>query len=97
LGPARVGGRANEEIDMSSVNMDNGAGLDMPVTGISGTKFDQVVVLGEYGHAIGGPTASSLGNPDFDKGWRATPQARAALGPVGVEVAGHPNIFPTTW
>ena len=97
LGPARVGGRASEEIDMSGVNMDSGAALDMPVTGISGTKFDQVVVLGEYGHAIGGPTASSLGNPEFDKTWRTTPQARAALGPVGLEVGGHPNIFPTAW
>jgi len=97
LGPARVGGRANEEIDMSGVNMDNGAALDMPVTGISGTKFDQVVVLGEYGHAIGGPTASSLGNPEFDKTWRSTPQARTALGSVGLEVGGHPNIFPTAW
>src|SRR5271163_3581885 len=46
LGPARIGGRANEEIDMAGVNMDSGAALDMPVTGISGTKFDQVVVLG---------------------------------------------------
>jgi nitrite reductase/ring-hydroxylating ferredoxin subunit len=91
------GRTTSEKIDMSDVNMDSGGALDMPGIGIIGTKFDQVVVLGEYGHAIGGPTASSLGNPDFDKGWRATPQARAALGPVGVEVAGHPNIFPTTW
>jgi len=72
------GRKASETIDMSDVNMDSGGALDMPGIGISGTKFDQVVVLGEYGHAIGGPTASSLGNPDFDKGWRATPQARAA-------------------
>ena len=86
-----------EKIDMSGVNMDTGAALDMPGIGIIGTKFDQVVVLGEYGHAIGGPTASSSGNPDFDNAWRATPQARGVLGPVGAEVAGHPNIFPTSW
>ena len=86
-----------EKIDLSEVNMDSGAALDLPATGISGTKFDQVVVLGEYGHAIGGPTVSSSGNAVFDKTWRTTAQARAALGPVGVEVAGHPNIFPTTW
>ena len=77
--------------------MDSGAALDMPATGIIGTKFDQVVVLGEYGRAIGGPTVSSTDNSAFDQSWRNTAQARAALGPVGVEVAGHPNIFPTTW
>ena len=93
LGPARIGGRADEEIDMSGVNMDSGAALDMPVTGISGTKFDQVVVLGEYGHAIGGPTASSSGNPEFDKSWRSTPQARAALGPVGLKLLGIRIFF----
>ena len=87
----------HDKIDLSEVNMDSGAALDLPVTGISGTKFDSVVVLGEYGHAIGGPTASSSGNSVFDKTWRTTAQAHEALGPVGVEVAGHPNIFPTTW
>jgi phenylpropionate dioxygenase-like ring-hydroxylating dioxygenase large terminal subunit len=88
---------AREKIDLSEVNMDSGAALDMPATGIIGTKFDQVVVLGEYGHAIGGPTVSSTDNSAFDQTWRSTAQARAALGPVGMEVAGHPNIFPTTW
>jgi phenylpropionate dioxygenase-like ring-hydroxylating dioxygenase large terminal subunit len=86
-----------EKIDLSEVNMDSGAALDLPVAGISGTKFDSVVVLGEYGHAIGGPTASSPGNAVFDNTWRTSERARTALGPVGVEVAGHPNIFPTTW
>ena len=88
---------AREKIDLSEVNMDSGAALDMPATGIIGTKFDQVVVLGEYGHAIGGPTTSSTDTSAFDQTWRSTAQARAALGPVGMEVAGHPNIFPTTW
>ena len=88
---------AREKIDLSEVNMDSGAALDLPATGISGTKFDQVVVIGEYGHAIGGPTASSSGNGVFDQTWRIGAEARAALGPVGVAVAGHPNIFPTTW
>jgi phenylpropionate dioxygenase-like ring-hydroxylating dioxygenase large terminal subunit len=88
---------AREKIDLSEVNMDSGAALDLPATGISGTKFDSVVVLGEYGHAIGGPTASSPGNAVFDNTWRTSERARNALGAVGVEVAGHPNIFPTTW
>jgi phenylpropionate dioxygenase-like ring-hydroxylating dioxygenase large terminal subunit len=97
MGTDTANGAGREKIDLSDVNMDSGAALDLPATGISGTKFDSVVVLGEYGHAIGGPTASSPGNSMFDNTWRTTAQARAALGPVGVEVAGHPNIFPTTW
>ena len=86
-----------EAIDMNGVNMQSGAELELPVTGIIGSKFDQVVVIGEYGHAIGGPTTSSSAYVDFAPGWRETPQARAALGPVGVMVGGHPSIFPTTW
>lgn len=86
-----------ESIDMTNVNLQSGAGLELRGGGISGTKFDAVVVLGEYGHAIGGPTRSSAGYFEFDPAWRATPRAQAALGPVGINVAGHPNIFPTAW
>jgi nitrite reductase/ring-hydroxylating ferredoxin subunit len=86
-----------EKIDMNGVSTQSGAELDLPVSGIIGSKFDQMVVLGEYGHAIGGPTTSSSGYVDFAPGWRDTPQARAALGPVGMRVGGHPSIFPTTW
>jgi len=86
-----------EAIDMNSINMQSGASLDLRGGGISGTKFDTVVVLGEYGHAIGGPTRSSAGYFEFDPAWREPPPAKAALGPVGINVAGHPNIFPTTW
>jgi 3-phenylpropionate/trans-cinnamate dioxygenase alpha subunit len=86
-----------EKIDMSGVNMQGGAMLDLPGTGISGTKFDTIVVLGEYGHAIGGPSTSSSGYFEFDPSWRESPQVQAGLGPVGSTVAGHPNIFPTTW
>jgi 3-phenylpropionate/trans-cinnamate dioxygenase alpha subunit len=86
-----------ETIDMSGVEMQEGSDLDVPVTAITGTQFDQVVVLGEYGHAIGGPTASSRGNSAMGSAWRDTPEAQAALGPVGIEVAGHPNVFPSSW
>ncbi len=86
-----------EKIDLTGVNMQSGAGLDLPGTGIIGSKFDQVVVLGEYGHAIGGPTTSSSGYFEFAPEWRETPRAKAGLGPVGCRVGGHPNIFPTTW
>lgn len=84
-------------IDTADVRMDSGEDLALVGGTISATKFDQVVVLGEYGHAIGGPTASSQGNVEFDTSWRTTPEAREGLGPIGVEVAGHPSIFPTTW
>jgi 3-phenylpropionate/trans-cinnamate dioxygenase alpha subunit len=92
-----VGGEPGDTIDVSGVEMQHGADLDAPVTGITGTTFDQVVVLGEYGHAIGGPQARSQGDVDPNLMWRATPEAEAALGPVGLRVAGHPSIFPSSW
>ena len=91
------GGGGEVEIDMSGVEMQEGADLSVPATNITGTKFEQVVVLGEYGHGIGGPTASSRDNSGMGGPWRQTPEAQAALGPAGLNVAGHPSIFPTTW
>lgn len=97
-GDAPAGGNANEgALDMVGVQMESGADLSMPVSNITGRPFDQVVVLGEYGHGIGGPTASSPGNLEFHRQWREDPRVQEALGPVGITVAGHPNIFPTTW
>lgn len=68
---------------------------------------DQIVSLGEYGHAISGPrttpeiraalAATTAKVPLFDERWRDTPEAAAALGPVGVASRGHPNIFPNLW
>src|SRR5215472_3151494 len=97
LGPAAARPGGYEQIDMSGVNMDSGADLDLTVGTITGSRFDQVVVIGEYGHAIGGPTSSSTGNVEVDGSWRSTPHAKEVLGPVGAEVAGHPSIFPTAW
>ncbi len=82
-------------LDMSGVQMESGADLAVPVSGITGRTFNQMVVLGEYGHGIGGPTTSP-GSPDFGR-WREDPRVQEVLGPVGVRVAGHPSIFPTTW
>jgi 3-phenylpropionate/trans-cinnamate dioxygenase alpha subunit len=89
--------RTSETIDAAGVDMQGGGELDIPVTGITGTKFDQIVVLGEYGHAIGGPRTGSQGDVDPNQMWRTTARAREALGPVGLTVAGHPSIFPSTW
>jgi len=63
------------------------------------------VVLGQYGHAIGGPRIEPevLANcepdphPSMDQSWRHDPVAREVLGPVGIESIGHPNIFPNLW
>jgi 3-phenylpropionate/trans-cinnamate dioxygenase alpha subunit len=84
-------------IDTADVATQDGGDLGLSRRGISGTEFDQVVVLGEYGHAIGGPTHGSAGEVDFNPAWRDTPAAREALGPVGITVAGHPSVFPSTW
>ena len=86
-----------EGIDMSGVEMESGDGLAATLSTISASRFDQMVLLGEYGHGIGGPTASSSGNVEGDPRWRNTPEAQEILGPVGVQVAGHPNVFPTMW
>lgn len=56
---------------------------------------DNIVVLGEYGHFIGGPRVSDP--PDFRAAWRSRPGVAEILGPVGMQVDGHPNIFPTMW
>ena len=93
----RGGGLAGEAIDTTGVQMQSGVDLDVPVSRVTGVSFDQLVVLGEYGHAISGPTADSPGNAELGRSWRERPEAREQLGPVGIEVAGHPGIFPTTW
>jgi len=70
---------------------------------------EQRVLLGQYGHAIGGPrlqpealdrmdTDEGLRNPFADVSWRKrVASAKDELGPVGMEVNGHPNIFPNLW
>jgi len=66
------------------------------------------IILGEYGHAIGGPRideemlrkdaeAMAAGRSMMDVAWRNKPEAREQLGPVGLTTRGHPNIFPNLW
>jgi nitrite reductase/ring-hydroxylating ferredoxin subunit len=86
-----------DTIDLSDVTMQGGEDLDIPVTAITAARFEQVVVVGEYGHAIGGPRAGSSGDFDVNPTWREAPEAQSALGPVGLTVAGHPNVFPTSF
>ena len=61
---------------------------------------ENLVMLGEYGHAIGGPSynaerARENGLPE--QTWRERPEAQQELGPVGIKSGGHPNIFPNLW
>src|SRR5690606_5068206 len=61
----------------------------------------QITMLGDYGHAIGGPQYdpdAPVGNhPDFSEDWRERPEAKEALGPAGLKIHGHPHIFPNMW
>jgi phenylpropionate dioxygenase-like ring-hydroxylating dioxygenase large terminal subunit len=73
----------------------------------------QMVMLGEYGHGIGGPGISAEQFAEFEARangtdgpaqWydlpasrRLDPEKRAELGPVGSRSFGHPNIFPNLW
>jgi hypothetical protein len=60
-----------------------------------------LAVLGEYGHAMGGPTL----NPDqyepgkmmIDNSWRLEPKVEEELSSVGARFWGHPHIFPNLW
>ena len=63
-------------------------------------EIGHLVMLGEYGHAISGPSLMSdkdRENSFRDESWRDRPAAQQALGPVGMKVRGHPNIFPNLW
>ncbi|WP_432984040.1 aromatic ring-hydroxylating oxygenase subunit alpha [Dactylosporangium sp. CA-233914] len=58
--------------------------------------IESLIVLGEYGHAIGGPSTAGVG-PTVPMKWRETEKAKKMLPGVAANVAGHPNIFPTMW
>jgi phenylpropionate dioxygenase-like ring-hydroxylating dioxygenase large terminal subunit len=83
-------------IDSSGVATPDGQELVLPG---GGTATNSIAILGEYGHAISGPSISGFvgGGSPFSQEWRKRPEAQEALGPVGLNVAGHPNIFPTAW
>jgi len=75
--------------------------------------MSQMVLLGEYGHGVGGPGISEEEQAEFDARmasgegepqWydreamlRSGPGVREQLGPVGSRAFGHPNIFPNLW
>lgn len=62
----------------------------------------QISVLGEYGHAVGGPAItpeSLVQQPGIvnDNAWREASEARELLGPVGLRAGGHTHVFPNLW
>jgi 3-phenylpropionate/trans-cinnamate dioxygenase alpha subunit len=88
---------SGEAFDMDDVLKSDGTPLVIPAPSAAGSH-DQVTVIGEYGHAIGGPTTAGASlSSNFDLSWHQRPEAIAALGPIGLQIAGHPNIFPTCW
>ena len=62
-----------------------------------------VVILGEYGHGIGGPLLDDANKqrlatvPKSYMSMRELPKAKEVLGPVGLKTGGHPSIFPNLW
>ena len=73
-----------------------------------GLRPEHRVMMGRYGHAIGGPRITpevlelrrEMGDKIADMNtdrYRERPEAKAALGEVGMEQGGHPNIFPNLW
>lgn len=91
-----ISGGADADVDVGGAKDTLGNDLDIPASGAKGLY--EMALVAEYGHAIGGPTVKDL-SPTLavDQTWRETPEAKEMLGPIGVDVAGHPNIFPNAW
>lgn len=100
--------------DWYHVKVSHGASMRLGVVSEAGmAPLEQMVLLGEYGHGIGGPGISEErlqgflarmngagGAPEwFDMfaARRLDPRMREVLGPVGSRSFGHPNIFPNLW
>ena len=90
-------------IDTGGATTPDGKDIDS-AAGQRTLAMGSMVVLGEYGHAIGGPNRQGIEQmlvgpmaAVFSQDFRDTPEAIEVLGPVGREVAGHPNIFPNSW
>ncbi|WP_243843479.1 aromatic ring-hydroxylating oxygenase subunit alpha [Sphingomonas vulcanisoli] len=79
------------------------------IRGGPGGSEPQRTVLGEYGHAIGGPKLTEedvdamKASPNDavaqsrDLYHRMLPEVQETLGDVGVYAQGHPHIFPNFW
>ena len=100
--------------DWYHVKVSHGTALRLNVVDEAGmAPLEQMVMLGAYGHGIGGPGISEQRQREFEARmqgapgapeWfdpfaarRSDPEIRRVLGPVGSRSFGHPNIFPNLW
>jgi phenylpropionate dioxygenase-like ring-hydroxylating dioxygenase large terminal subunit len=101
--------------DWYHVQVSHGSALKVNALGNpeSLAPMSQMVILGEYGHGIGGPGISEaqmadlqarLGAGEHWSQWydqqaqrQSSARVQAELGPVGSRSLGHPNIFPNLW
>ncbi len=100
--------------DWYHVKVSHGASMKLGLfTEESMSPLEQMVILGEYGHGIGGPGISEtnfeasvdrVSRGDDSGPWydvrlseRMTDSSLNQLGPVGKRSMGHPNIFPNLW
>ncbi|MCB1644096.1 MAG: Rieske 2Fe-2S domain-containing protein [Pseudomonadales bacterium] len=100
--------------DWYHVKVSHGTALKLGlVSDAAMAPMDQMVLLGELGHGIGGPGISEekfqdsmrrlqAGEPasvwyDRNVADRMTGNMIEELGPVGKRSFGHPNIFPNLW
>ena len=87
----------------SSLQSNAGRQPGTPQSPTASITVPQMVMLGDYGHAISGPRIvpdqpqPNPPNPAANDSWREKPEAKRALGPVGIRSRGHPNIFPNLW
>ncbi len=63
---------------------------------------EHFVMLGEYGHAVGGPKyteeyAELTKSRGGDETWRERPEVIQEMGHVALRSRGHPSIFPNVW
>ena len=63
---------------------------------------EHFVMLGEYGHAVGGPKyteeyAELTKARGSDESWRERPEVIREMGQVALRSRGHPSIFPNVW
>jgi phenylpropionate dioxygenase-like ring-hydroxylating dioxygenase large terminal subunit len=78
------------------------AGPNVKMTLTSELGRNHFVMLGDYGHAVGGPKyddyqrefAKKMG---FDESWRERPEVKTDMGDVALRSMGHPSIFPNLW
>ena len=83
-------------IDGGGAETPDGTVIKLPGGSAGGDVIKAITCIDTYGHAIAGPTRADGGGL-FPDDWRDLPKAQEDLGPVGVDVAGHPNVFPSAW